>query len=729
MSRLVLMRGLNKRAAGEDGPSFEEQFGTFANASIVDKFPQMDEERLAFQLIEKNDDNTEGVGAMVYQLGKSVVYVPAFFRNEHIDTGKIMFIANTQQFVPMSDPWIQYIREKDLQDPGELVEGTEKNTPGVPVDTARTYEWADPMTKSAALVTLNAVSRIGAGSGGEGIFGMALEMGKEASANLMDMLVEPPILNSALSFYPAEAIEAFAKKATALYEEVPETPDYEVVLPFTDEAKELDAEQSTRLGRDGFFMKRASTDNMPVVVPKEELENMFLIPTAPCRCKLITMDGNYKDAILLRRGDDFTMDMSGNDSYFPVAPADGPITKGDPGMTAARYMRVGSGIDGAFAYIDGRIAKIPPGAMALGTSIAKSIKLEDIGESIGSFKGKMFGGYDYGTSYFIMPDLTCVEFPYTKFRPTSDKEGWIVDNQLVTVGECPSQSTPLVTQDTTVLPKNTRVVYIPKPPKKQSEDGPATDSADPCDEAEQRTPAIVTMGTLPVFLQNFTAQHYKQVSIYSNGNDFGMSSKTASGKIGTMGDVMQEVIKEYAVSQDAARLMMKKASEGATPGNPKRRHFLIEKTAANTEDWEDSPLPMSIVTEKGPDVEQLEMPAIAGDPEKLKKAITSAAQKGIKEVFDVTMLKLLVKSTRLVDDVGRDLPTFMQTLDALCRELFRLSWHAEKFEKMYGATKVPQLKESVENAIESLSELTVFFKMRNKGRDDSDFTALTGQMS
>ncbi|NLA82834.1 MAG: hypothetical protein GX849_08470, partial [Clostridiaceae bacterium] len=231
------------------------------------------------------------------------------------------------------------------------------------------------------------------------------------------------------------------------------------------------------------------------------------------------------------------------------------------------------------------------------------------------------------------------------------------------------------------------------------------------------------------FLQNFTAQHYKQVSIYSNGNDFGMSSKTASGKIGTMGDVMQEVIKEYAVSQDAARLMMKKASEGATPGNPKRRHFLIEKTAANTEDWEDSPLPMSIVTEKGPDVEQLEMPAIAGDPEKLKKAITSAAQKGIKEVFDVTMLKLLVKSTRLVDDVGRDLPTFMQTLDALCRELFRLSWHAEKFEKMYGATKVPQLKESVENAIESLSELTVFFKMRNKGRDDSDFTALTGQMS
>lgn len=723
MSRLVLMRGLNKRAAGEDGPSFEEQFGTFANASIVDKFPQMDEERLAFQLIEKNDENTEGVGAMVYLLGKSVVYVPAFFRNEQIDTGKIMFIANTQQFVPMSDPWIQYVREKDLQDPGELIEGTEKKKPGVPADTARTYEWADPMTKAAALVTLNAVSRIGAGSGGDGIFGMALEMGKEASANLMDMLMEPPILNSALSFYPAEAIGAFAKKATALYEEVPETPDYEVVLPFTDEAKGLDAEQSTRLGHDGFFMKRASTDNMPVVVHKEELENMFFIPTAPCRCKLITMDGNYKDAILLRRGEDFTMHRPDNYGNCPEAPLGGPMIKGDPGMTAAKYMRGNSGHDGTFAYRDGRIAKIPPGAMALGTSMAKPIKLEDIGESIDSFKGKMLGGRVYGMPYFIMPDLSCTEFPYTEFRPTSDKEGWIADGQLVIVGECPNQSTPLVTQDTTVLPKNTRVVYVPK----QSEDGPAADVAE--EEARQRTPAIVTMGTLPVFLQNFTSQHYKQVSIYSNGNDFGMSSKTASGKIGTMGDVMQEVIKEYAVSQDAARLMMKKASEGATPGNPKRRHFLIEKTAANTKDWEDSPLPMSIVTEKGPEVEQLEMPAIAGDPEKLKKAVTSAAQKGIKEVFDVTMLKLLVKSTRLVDDVGKDLPTFMQTLDSLCRELFRLSWHAEKFEKMYGATKVPQLKESVENAIESLSELTVFFKMRNKGHDDSDFAALTGQMA
>lgn len=727
MSRLVLMRGLNKRAAGEDGPSFEEQFGTFANASIVDKFPQMDEERLAFQLIEKNDENTEGVGAMVYQLGKSVVYVPAFFRNGKIDTGKMMFIANTQQFVPMSDPWIQYIREKDLQEPGELVEGTEKNKPGVPVETARTYEWADPMTKSAALVTLNAVSRIGAGSGGDGIFGMALEMGKEASTNLIDMLVDPSILNSALSFYPAEAIEAFAKKATALYDEVPETPDYEVVLPFTDEAKGLDAEQSTRLGRDGFFMKRASADNMPVVVHKEDLENMFLIPTAPCRCKLITMDGNYKEAILFRRGEDFTWHRSNKDYDYSAPSTDGTRTKGDPGMTAAKYMRGDNGYDGTFAYIDGKIVEIPPGAMALGTSIAKPIKLEDIGESIDNFKGKMFGGYDYGIPYFIMPDLTCTEFFSTRFRPTSDNEGWIADKQLVTVGECPNQSTPIVTQNTTVLPKNTRVVYIPNPPKKSAEDGPT--ALDTEKEVRQRTPAIVTMSTLPLFLQNFTAQHYKQVSIYSNGNDFSMSSKTASGKIGTMGDVMQEVIKEYAVSQDAARLMMKKASEGATPGNPKRRHFLIEKTAANTKDWEDSPLPMNIVTEKAPEVEQLEMPAIVGDPEKLKKAVTSAAQKGIKEVFDVTMLKLLVKSTRLVDGVGKDLPTFMQTLDALCRELFRLSWHAEKFEKMYGATKVPQLKDSVENAIESLSELTVFFKMRNKGHDDSDFTALTGQMS
>lgn len=718
MSRLVLMRGLNKKAAGEDGPSFEEQLGTFANATIVDKFPQLDEERLAFQLIEKSEDNKEGIGAMVYQLGKSVVYIPAFFKDGQVDTGKIMFIANTQQFVPLSDPWIQYVREKDLQEPGELLEGTAKEKPGVSMANSRTFEWADPLAKSASLVTLKAISRTKPRKDGNGIFGMALEMGKEASSNMLDMLLDPGIMNNVLEFYSAEDIEEFAKTATALYEEVPKAPDYETVLPFTDEAKGLDATQSMQLARDGFFIKTAK-DTAPNVVFKEELDNMFIIPSAPCKCKLLVMDGSTVDATLFKQGDDFVWHTTSDAVNL------GPYPQGhrslDPAMTAGMYMADQD--KDLFAYIDGSVAEIPYNVMALGTSISKPVKLDEIGVPLESYKGKQFGGCDYGRSWFIMPDLTCVYTHSERFTPNKDNSGWGCSSRnSIILGDNPAQVSPIYFMNTVVLPKGTRLVYK-EVTKQEAEDSSINEMN------AEKIPALVTIGTLPIFLEKFTDKHYNKVSIYSNGNDYSMSTKTASSLEGSSGEVMQGLIKEYSVTQDVARIMVKRASDGATPGNPKRRQFLIEKVAYEDPEWKDSTIPFEVKPDKGPETEHIEMPNILEDPEKLKAAVTDAARKGIKEVFDVTVLKLLVKGTRMVDDISKELPTFMKTLDALCKELFRLSWHTEKFEKMYGVTKLPQLKDSIENALESLSELTVFFKMRNKGHDDSDFAALTGAMS
>ena len=59
MHSLVIQRNMTKRATEEDGPSFEQQFGILANAVISDKFPQLDQMKLAFQLIDKTDDNTK----------------------------------------------------------------------------------------------------------------------------------------------------------------------------------------------------------------------------------------------------------------------------------------------------------------------------------------------------------------------------------------------------------------------------------------------------------------------------------------------------------------------------------------------------------------------------------------------------------------------------------------------------------------------------------------------
>ena len=109
-----------------------------------------------------------------------------------------------------------------------------------------------------------------------------------------------------------------------------------------------------------------------------------------------------------------------------------------------------------------------------------------------------------------------------------------------------------------------------------------------------------------------------------------------------------------------------------------------------------------------------------------------AAQNGIKEVFDVTILKLLVKQNRVFDEIQEDLPVFMQVLDSLCRKLFQFYWHTEKMEEKYGMTKLKSLEESLKVTLDSLSELTIFFKLRTVdgtgSTGDSLGDLMTGQM-
>ena len=68
-NKLVIDQGkLNKKAQGQpgEGPSFEQQFGILANAQITDKYPSLSTYQIAFQLLDKDDDNTRASGAVVY---------------------------------------------------------------------------------------------------------------------------------------------------------------------------------------------------------------------------------------------------------------------------------------------------------------------------------------------------------------------------------------------------------------------------------------------------------------------------------------------------------------------------------------------------------------------------------------------------------------------------------------------------------------------------------------
>ena len=174
--------------------------------------------------------------------------------------------------------------------------------------------------------------------------------------------------------------------------------------------------------------------------------------------------------------------------------------------------------------------------------------------------------------------------------------------------------------------------------------------------------------------------------------------------------------------------MISVACAGATDDSPKSTLFYISKTASDPM-WRDAALPMSEHADRPPQTDYRQMPSSLESPEQLQAAMENAARNGIKEVFDVTALKLLVRQTRFFDEIQEDMPLFMRTLDSLCRKLFQFYWHTDKMEEKYGMVKMKALEESIKTTLDSLSELTIFFKLRTVDGSGSTRDTLGDLMS
>ena len=172
------------------------------------------------------------------------------------------------------------------------------------------------------------------------------------------------------------------------------------------------------------------------------------------------------------------------------------------------------------------------------------------------------------------------------------------------------------------------------------------------------------------------------------------------------------LVTNYKLEPALAKVLLKEASNGATESNPRSTYYYITKTADFGEGWVPANIAHSEVENRPPDVAKTTLPSYLENPEAMAQAIQTAAQNGVKEVFDVTVLKLLARQNQFFDEIQDDVPVFMQVLDSLCRKLFQFYWHTDKMEEKYGSIKLKALEESLRLSLDSLSELTIFFKLR-----------------
>lgn len=719
MSDLIIRRGMCKTAAPEDGPSFEQQFGILANALVAEKYPKLDRMKLAFQLIEKSEDNSKACGAAVYLVGKTVIFVPAFYRASKIRTGDMMLVAQTQQFLPLSDPWLAWLQSKDLEQPAERIgKGMEDTSMTASPRTIK--DETDPIIKTASAY-LRGLLRTDASpdkdNGCGSVLDTAIAMGKSASATMLDELVgSTDVLNATLRFYSGDEVDGFAKKAAEMHEEAEPVPEVSVVLPFTKEAAELSPEDAAVLLRDGYVIKRAADAPAPTVIRRSDIRKSFVTVSGPGKRELLRMDGTAKEALVMRSAKLSFVGMWYSETLSPYDRGQKSYGRPGPANTAPGLGRdlYNEGGLVALATRDGLPVNLAKDTLALATpdSDFTSDMLEGYGKALTP------GNVDkisYGDR-MLCPDGKAYEWHDSALY--SHNQGWNdASGRHIVISADAAQTSPIATEHTIAMPQGTRFV---RTNESDPFDGEEAASSQEIDKSERATSgkhsfAYVTWRTLDAFLAAFEQKNYRKVKVTVDGGDVHLSGDAGSSA-GSVKEASLRLVKDYGVSPDIARSMLKGVRHERSGLGVET--YMIEKTASADDPWENAALPMRDVSNRPEQRDTVEMPSVEGNPELLRQAVVQAANTGIKDVFDVSVLKLLIRQNKFMEEIHDDLPLFMRVLDSLCRKLFLFYWHTEEFEDQYGTVKLKSLEENLKNTIDSLSDITVFFKMRTVNADN-----------
>lgn len=738
MKSLIIRQNMTKQAAEGDGPSFEQQFGILTNGAIIEKLPQLDNMKLAFQIIEKTDDDSKACGVAIYLVGDTVIFVPSFFKQNKIQTGDMMFIAKTQQFLPLSDAWLAYIRDTELRPVGKQVPH-EAITDGGSAKAVTIRDISDPITKTAAnqmpiksekipgmyfWIKSDGLTKSAAraeevmGSSNScmasvflrgllhldpdmkktasdvNIMDVALHMGADVTESLMDTMIKnADFMNATLSFYGTDAVNNFAKKAIALEEEL-NTPEVELILPLTKEAKTLKPHELQALHKDGFFIRKCAKKGKeeelgaptPDVIRQKNVEGMFGILTQGGKAGLLTVDGNVTKKYVLPmvdKHDDRPSSWENDRANSYRKPSMMVVIEGD------------------------NYAMLPADAMHNRAEFEawKPEMADKIGEKLtNEILGDKERPLDLWEDIFLVPEsgVAYKVPPYWRDGRTS----------LSVAAENAGLKAPIITGDTILLPYGTRGIYREGHRDiRKDKDNPVT--AEDTSNGSTKIP-YVTMTTFDAFMQEYTRKHYYKTRIYNNGSDFVVSGEKSSGKNETLKEAALSLVKDYDIDPAVAKIMLKEAANGATFQRPKSSVWYIEKKAAFEGEYTnpEANISMDKITQVPPKMERMEMPDILENPENLQQAVTNAAQNGVKEVFDITALKILARQNHFFDEIHDDIPGFMKTLDSLCRKLFQFYWHTEAMEEKYGTVKLKSLEDSLKCTLDSLSDLTIFFKIR-----------------
>lgn len=750
-----------KRAelAGDgDSTSFEMSFSNLAHAYLKDRAPQLLDHELGFQLIEKNEDNDRAVGIFGFKVGPQLLYAPVFFLNGELKGHELLYLKDSDTFVPMKENWINYVLNRKPNIIGEEAPsnlgllGVDRPNMDVFRDSPGKYASAYPDWLAPAMPGL--MYAIGNPTRPALQVPALVKENADAAYTFVQMLdAYPQLAKPIVAAYGSDMVKDAIKTAETSCSAAP--------------AGKKKKKKKKRYKTGSLVQEKTAAQ-----VASEQLAGKLRIwvydDSTPTRARQCAHGLTEKQAQELKRDGVYVSDARTEDDVSHAYRVQQPLSLVNPSDTGIYDVLCKPNSFDRCLYIHapcGARGKKPNGVL---------VRLEDGNKAwtethpSAIYTADDYQGETYQEWFSNLPDTTSLDKDayYVLLAPNGQGTGvFQVERALPSEGDekCyevywvhrygarrPDHLPPIAERryeydsdcagaDTVVLNRIkgnrfvARMCSVLAPEGAKALKIKSADCADPVpgDPAcvsncmsDSSDPPALRPGNL-ADLQLGIYKMSEELRVFNNGYE-----AVVDGNRMTPRSALVHLIRDYGLREKAARTILKEAElkrglkcriKVAQPyqalGFPPSAPSFPEQNYG-TDMIMGSGLPATY----GPDIHEIpveglqgamQSPSMSEPPEPMMaQQIMEASQTGQKEVLDTSLLSNLLKATQNDTLIDRHLSSLMKGLDSLGRLLFNLYWHYDKFEDRYGSNNLPELTDAMRNAFESLGDVTLELKQK-----------------
>ena len=704
---------LTKKA--NEGLTFEQQMGTMTSARVSEKFPMLSPYLVGFEVLDKNNDGTYGVGVMVYMMGNQAFYIPGFYNNGRLNTAEMIILRDQQQFMPATEGLISYMKSRYDKGAGTIFPKFKHNiTKGSP-GSVKVKDDGFPLHKGASCDEYDV-----------DVLDTALTMGKHASAQLIDiMAADTRMFNEFVGFYGINKVAAFKSAFESQHAPKKNEVTTWVVNPFDKTASSISEAERSALNTFGFLIKTAKNE-FPNVVEETELSNQFSSVTGNGVYEILASDGTLHKAVVVRMAGTpgITEGCSLRNSHNGINSAPSWMTHANTHMKSDSVILIFE--DGDKGYY--QTCEYTPTGRRISEGGVTYEYLKKIGTPIEGMDKLTY------SDIIIAPDGSAVQSNDAYIPVNSDNKEFVSTYGDKTLSICDVIKTIKVTDSGIIAPEGSMVIHnvSHRASKGEKPDDMSWEEWEVkrAKEKYDNTIVPVTPGNTNAAIMRYINSKYDTIKIFSNGTDFTVSGPGNSGtKDMSIKEASFALTNNYSVDPlDAPHMVLAAYPEDGVSNNSVR--WCIEKYAASG-DYSRGASPYDIpnmgyteVSYDGPKVDSVGtdgvIPAQGATREQIMEQVRKASESGVKEIFDTSVMKVLIKTSRPEALLSDYYTTILRMMDRLCRMLFLGYTKEDDFKNQYGEDKYEEYMETIRNAMGDLSELFVFVSTRSVIEDTMD---------